>query len=497
MPPAPEDWHERARALSPNGHAFIDGRYVAAASGATFDCLSPIDGRSLAQVASTDAADVDLAVAAARRAFESGVWVRQSPRERKRVLLRFAELILEHGEELALLETLDMGKPIADSLAVDIPATARCIAWYAEAIDKIYDEIAPTSHQALALVTREPVGVVGAIVPWNVPMFTAMLKLAPAVIAGCPVVLKPAPETPLSTNMLAELWAEAGFPEGSLSVLPAGREVGEYLVTHPGIDKVAFTGSTAAGRRIAALCGERLRRFTLELGGKSAAIVLDDANLATAIPEIVGAGLMNNGQACVAQTRILAPRSSYGEVVDALEAQFRAQVVGDPLDPATTIGPLVARRQQERVESYIAKGIGEGARVVAGGAQSSQPTGWYVEPTLFADVDNKMTIAQEEIFGPVLSVIPYDTVDEAVAIANDSDYGLSGSVFSADPHRGLDVARRVRTGTTNVNTFMLEFSAPFGGYKDSGMGRELGEQGLEAYLESKSICLPADFPLPE
>ncbi len=476
---------------------FIGGEWVKPAGSATIEVVSPHTEQVIGVVPEAVEADVDKAVDAARRLFDSGAYEAMGAPERGAALGRLSMSLLGLMDDAAKLIASEMGSPYSWAMMGQVLSTTM-VADYYVGLAQTY-EFERISQGVMGPVARrrEPIGVVGAIVPWNVPMFTAMLKLAPAVIAGCPVVLKPAPETPLSTNMLAELWAEAGFPEGSLSVLPAGREVGEYLVTHPGIDKVAFTGSTAAGRRIAALCGERLRRFTLELGGKSAAIVLDDANLATAIPEIVGAGLMNNGQACVAQTRILAPRSSYGEVVDALEAQFRAQVVGDPLDPATTIGPLVARRQQERVESYIAKGIGEGARVVAGGAQSSQPTGWYVEPTLFADVDNKMTIAQEEIFGPVLSVIPYDTVDEAVAIANDSDYGLSGSVFSADPHRGLDVARRVRTGTTNVNTFMLEFSAPFGGYKDSGMGRELGEQGLEAYLESKSICLPADFPLPE
>ena len=482
--------------MSHDNELFIGGEWVKPAGTATIEVVSPHTEQVIGAVPEATEADVDRAVDAARALFDSGAYEALGAAERGAALARFSASLLVAMDDAAKLIASEMGSPYSWAMMGQVLSTTMVADYYVGLSQSYeFERIVPGVMGPVAR-RREPVGVVGAIVPWNVPMFTAMLKLAPAVIAGCPVVLKPAPETPLSTNMLAELWAEAGFPAGSLSVLPAGREVGEYLVTHRGIDKVAFTGSTAAGRRIAALCGERLRRFTLELGGKSAAIVLDDANLDTAIPEIIGAGLMNNGQACVAQTRILAPRSSYGAVVDALEAQFRAQVVGDPLDPATTIGPLVARRQQERVEGYIAKGVGEGARLVAGGGRPEQATGWYVEPTLFADVDNKMTIAQEEIFGPVLSVIPFDTVDEAVAIANDSDYGLSGSVFSADPHRALDVARRVRTGTTNVNTFMLEFSAPFGGYKDSGMGRELGEEGLEAYLESKSICLPADFPLP-
>jgi betaine-aldehyde dehydrogenase len=321
-----------------------------------------------------------------------------------------------------------------------------------------------------------------------------MLKLGPAMAAGATVVLKPAPETPLDAFLLADALLEAGLPPGVVNIVPAGREVGEHLVTHPDVDKIGFTGSTAAGKRIAALCGEQLKRVTLELGGKSAAIIMDDADVATLVPNLIGASLMNNGQACVAQTRILASRDRYQEVVDALCDAVREQQVGDPLDPATTIGPLVAERQRRRVEGYIATGQEEGAKIaVGGGRPASQATGWYVEPTVFVNVDNRMTIAREEIFGPVLTVIPYDGIDDAVRIANDSDYGLSGSVWSADNAAALDVARRVRTGTYTVNGFMLEFSCPFGGFKESGVGRELGPEGLEAYLENKSISLPAGF----
>jgi betaine-aldehyde dehydrogenase len=321
-----------------------------------------------------------------------------------------------------------------------------------------------------------------------------MLKLGPALAAGATVVLKPAPETPLDAYLLAEALLEAGLPPGVVNVVPAGREVGEHLVTHPGVDKIGFTGSTAAGKRIAALCGEQLKRVTLELGGKSAAIILDDADVGELMPNLLGAAMMNTGQACAAQTRILASRDRYQDVVDALCDVVSQQQVGDPFDPATTIGPLVAERQRDRVEGYIAKGQQEGAKVVLGGGRpSAQKTGWYVEPTVFVNVDNQMTIAREEIFGPVLAVIPYDGVDDAVRIANESDYGLSGSVWSSDVAAGIEVAKRVRTGTYTVNGFMLEFSCPFGGYKQSGVGRELGPEGLVAYLEAKSISLPAGY----
>jgi betaine-aldehyde dehydrogenase len=342
-----------------------------------------------------------------------------------------------------------------------------------------------------ALVRREPVGVVGAIVPWNVPLFVTMLKLAPALAAGATVVLKPAPETPLDAVLLAEAIREAELPAGVVNIVPAGREVGEHLVTHPGVDKISFTGSTAAGRRIAALCGERLKRVTLELGGKSAAIILDDADLGSTIAGLLPAAMMNNGQACMAQTRVLASRRRYAEVVEGLVEAVCALPVGDPTAPETFCGPLVAARQRERVESYIRAGREEGAAIaVGGGRPAGLARGWYVEPTVFTRVDNRMRIAREEIFGPVIAVIAYDDETDAVRIANDSDYGLSGTVWTADVDRGLDVARRVRTGTYTVNGFWMEFSAPFGGFKCSGIGRELGPEGLEAYLEPKTIHLP-------
>jgi betaine-aldehyde dehydrogenase len=348
------------------------------------------------------------------------------------------------------------------------------------------------------LVRHEPIGVVGAIIPWNVPLFVGMLKLAPAMAAGCTVVLKPSPEAPLDPYLLAECAEAAGVPAGVLNIVTADREVSEHLVTHPGVDKISFTGSTAAGRRIAGLCGEALRRCTLELGGKSAAIVLDDADLPAIVDDLLlGGAFPNNGQACAATTRLLAPRERYDEVVDALVERARTLRTGDPLDPGTEMGPLVTKRQQGRVLDYIAKGQEEGAKVaIGGGVPTDQPKGWFVEPTIFVNVDNRMTIAQEEIFGPVLCVIPYEDTDDAVRIANESNYGLSGSVWTQDHARGVEVGRRVRTGTFGVNGMGVDFAAPFGGYKCSGMGRELGPEGLRAFTEAKTIALniPVETP---
>jgi betaine-aldehyde dehydrogenase len=342
------------------------------------------------------------------------------------------------------------------------------------------------------------VGVSAGIIPWNVPLFIVALKLGAALAAGAPMILKPSPETPLDGFVLGEILDEIGLPAGMVSILPAGREVGEYLVRHPGVDKVGFTGSTAAGRRVGAICGEMLKRCTLELGGKSAAIILEDADLASSVPMLMPSALMNNGEACVAQTRILAPRSRYGEVVEALAEAVRGHKVGDPTDPTVAVGPLVAERQRDRVLGYIEKGKAEGATLtVGGGRPAGLDKGWFVEPTLFVDVDNAMTIAQEEIFGPVLSVIGYDGPEDAVRIANDSDYGLSGSVWTTDVEAGVDVARRVRTGTYGINQLgTLDMRNPFGGFKASGVGRELGPEGLSAYLETKSIILPGDYTAP-
>jgi betaine-aldehyde dehydrogenase len=474
---------------------FIDGEWVVPATSATIEVVSPHTEEVIARVPEASPADIDRAVGAARLAFDEGPWPRMAPAERADVMAKVSQTIQARSQDYAETITREMGSPISWAIMGQVFASTMVLDYYTSlARTYPFEELRDGVLGNKAIVRHEAVGVAAAIVPWNVPLFVTMLKLGPAMAAGATVVLKPAPETPLDALLLAAALREAGLPPGVVNIVPAGREVGEHLVTHPGVDKIGFTGSTAAGKRIAALCGAQLKRVTLELGGKSAAIIMDDADVEAVIPDLIGASLMNNGQACVAQTRILASRDRYQDVVDALCDAVSKQQVGDPLDPATTVGPLVAERQRRRVEGYIATGQQEGAKVaVGGGRPESQATGWYVEPTVFVNVDNDMTIAREEIFGPVLTVIPYDGVDEAVRIANDSDYGLSGSVWSGDNAAALDVARRVRTGTYTVNGFMLEFSCPFGGFKQSGVGRELGPEGLAAYLEAKSISLPAGF----
>jgi aldehyde dehydrogenase (NAD+) len=469
---------------------FIDGGWAAPAGSDVLEVVSPHSEEVVARVPEGSPADIDAAVAAARAAFDSGPWPRMSPAERIEVVQQFSHLYAGSLAAMADLITLEMGSPTSFSNLAQSPAPWMQIeAFLGIAREFPWEESRPGVLGAPVVVRREPIGVVAAIPPWNVPQFTIMSKVVPAILAGCTVVVKPAPETPLDAYLMAELLQEAGVPAGVVNVVAGGREVGEHLVGHPGVDKVAFTGSTAAGRKIAAVCGEQLKRVSLELGGKSAAIVLDDADLAATMEGLKFTALMNSGQACVAQTRILASRARYDEVLDALVETVGAMQVGDPMDPATEIGPLVAQRQQERVEKYIALGQEEGARVALGGngMPDGLSSGWYVRPTIFADVDNGMRIAQEEIFGPVLSVIPYDNVADAVRIANDSDYGLAGTVWTGDDEAGLDVARQVRAGTYGVNTYTMDFAAPFGGFKASGIGREFGPEGLGQYTELKSI----------
>ncbi|BAH53479.1 aldehyde dehydrogenase [Rhodococcus opacus] len=473
---------------------YIGGKWVAPATDQVLDVFSPATEERVGRCPVASPADIDDAVAVARRAFDEGPWPQTTPAERGEILAKAAKLIEERGETLNALISSEMGQPPAMVGMMQQTPSLATLNFYAGLANDFEWEQTRTGVFGQTKVLREPVGVVAAVLAWNVPLFLAVNKLSPALLAGCTVLLKPAPESPLSTHVLAEIFAEAGVPEGVISVLPGGAETGEYLVSHPGIDKITFTGSSPVGRKIGAIAAQNLKRCSLELGGKSAAIILEDADLASTMPMLVMSGLMNTGQACVAQTRILAPRSRYDEVLDALVAGAGFMAVGDPSDPAAQLGPLISEKQRDRVEGYIAKGREQGARVVLGGGRpAGLDKGWYVEPTIFADVDNSMTIAREEIFGPVLSVIPYDSEDEAIKIANDSDYGLAGSVYTTDIEHGLAVAKQIRTGTYAINWYAFDPGSPFGGYKASGIGRENGPEGLEAFCETKSVLMPPGY----
>jgi acyl-CoA reductase-like NAD-dependent aldehyde dehydrogenase len=470
---------------------FIGGIWESPSTSDTIEIVSPSTEDHLATVPAASAGDVDRAVAAARESFDEGRWRVLAPTERAKILNRIGDEVQARLPEMVESFTAEVGAPTAVSTAFHQMAVDL---WRRNAA--LAEQLSTEEHRVWdggsGLVSREPVGVVGAVIPWNGPVANASLKMGPALATGCSIVLKPAWEGPSSTLLLAEAIEAAGVPDGVVSVLPGGRNTGEHLVSHPGVDKVSFTGSTAAGRRVMQVASDRIARVTLELGGKSAGIIADDIPLDEVLPSLVGASVGHSGQVCAAITRVLVSLERHDEAVEILASTLSGLTVGDPFAPDTVLGPLVAERQRDRVEGYIAAGRAEGARVVTGGGRpAGLDTGWYVEPTLFDHVDNSMRIAREEIFGPVIVVIPYTDIDDAVAIANDSDYGLSGAVYTRDLDLGRRIARRVRTGQIFINSAGVCTAQPFGGFKQSGVGREGGLEGLVAFLETKLIVDPA------
>lgn len=484
-------------ALRSPDRLFIDGVWTAPVSGEVRKIVSPGSGQDFIAVAQAGPADIDRAVAAARTAFDHGPWPRMTPAERAPYLVRLSKEIAARAEMMGGLQAAEMGALYQMSVTL-APIFAGAFDLYAAMAQTFtFIETHSPAIGGAGYLVHEPVGVVAAIVPWNGPLMLASWKLAPALLAGCTLVLKASPEAPATLIALAEAIEAAGLPNGVVNVVTADREVSELLVRHPGVDKVSFTGSTAAGKKIGAICAERVARCTLELGGKSAAILLDDYPIDTFADQLTPVATVLSGQVCAALTRIIVPRSLQSKVLDAFAARFEAVKVGDPFAPTSGMGPLASERQCARVRDYVAKGQAEGARLIVGGAA---PTGldprYYLAPTLFGDVDNRSTIAREEIFGPVLSVIAADDEDHAVSLANDSDYGLAGAVFTHDPERAFKIARRLRTGTVGHNGYKSDFSIAFGGFKQSGVGREGGVPGLRAYLEPKTILLDAPITQP-
>jgi len=482
--------NETAASLKHADRFFIGGAWVQPSSDATIQVVDSTNEEVFLTVAEAQDTDMASAVAAAREAFDKGPWPRMSHAERAGYLRAMAEGLKQRAADLGQVWPREAGvlHSIAQYAGIGGASTFEYYAGLAESF--AFEEPVTPSGGEFGLLVREPVGVVGAIIPWNAPMTLISYKVAPALLAGCTVILKSSPEAPAEGYVVAEVAEAVGLPPGVLNVVTADREVSELLVRDPGVDKITFTGSTAAGRRIASICGERIARCTLELGGKSAAVILDDVDISTAAATLAGAECLMTGQVCSSLTRIVVSRNRHDEMVEALASAFSQVRVGDPFDASTQMGPLVAERQRDRVEGYIAKGKAAGATLATGGGRPDHlDRGFYVEPTVFGNVDNSSAIAQEEIFGPVLSVIPAADEEQAVAIANDTIYGLNASVFTNDVDRACEVARQLRSGTVGHNAFRTDFSVSFGGFKQSGIGREGGTEGLLPFLETKTVIL--------
>ena len=490
-----DDLKSRASTLRFHNKAFIGGTYVDAASGKAFDCVNPATGRVLTKVAECDKEDVNRAVKAARSAFDKGHWSRMAPAQRKKRLQKFADLIDSHSTELALLETLDMGKPIRDSSKIDIPLSAGCIRWYGEAIDKIYDEIAPTGAEAVSLIRREPLGVVAAVVPWNFPLLMASWKIGPVLAAGNSIIVKPAEQSPLTAIRIAELAMEAGIPEGVFNVVPGfGETAGQALGRHMDVDAVTFTGSAEVGKFFLRYAGEsNMKRVSLECGGKTPNIVLADApDLDTAATAAAWGIFFDQGEVCNAGSRLIVEDSIKDRVLDKVMEVGKTLQPGDPLDPGTKMGAIVDQTQMERILGYIEAGKKEGAKLRMGGSRvrTANDGGFYIEPTVFDQVDNRMKIAQEEIFGPVLSTISVKDADEAIRVGNDTIYGLAAAVWTRDINKAFKVAGALRAGVVWVNCFDHgDISSPFGGFKQSGFGRDKSLHALDKYTELKTIWI--------
>jgi betaine-aldehyde dehydrogenase len=481
----------KAHQVKKHDHLYIGGQWIAPSSTDVIEIVSPSTEEMVGTVPSADGNDVGRAVAAAREAFDNGPWPRMTPVERAEVLRAVSRRIIERSEEFAQTLASEAGLPI--SVWARPEQATMFIDYFANLASTFpFEEVREGLTVGSVLVRWEPVGVVAAILPWNSPIAIGFMKLAPALVAGCSVVVKPAPETPLHTFVLAEVFDEVGLPPGVVNILPAEREYSEALVAHPGVDKVSFTGSTATGKRVAQLCAGSFKKYSLELGGKSAAIVLDDVDLSSVLPALAMTTMLNNGEACVLQSRVLVSRERYTEVSEALAGAISNFKLGDPMELDTFVGPLITPRQQKKVVDYISGAIDDGAKPIIGGPSRPEgfDRGYYVSPTVLTEVNNQMRVAREEVFGPVISVIPYDDEDGAIAIANDTTYGLSGTVWTSDIQHGLQVANRVQAGNYGVNVFGIDPTSPFGGYKESGVGRECGPEGLREFMQSKAIHLP-------